>query len=246
MIYVISDIHGNKKAWESIKKQINLTEDDTLYILGDVVDRGQDGIGILLEIINSRNMLMIPGNHEYMMMRALGVKYKYGSLGFDSGDEMELWYRNGGQVTHEKYKTLDKTEQEKVKEYLRNLPLNREVFINGTDHVLVHAQSQDIYFLMEYSTVSETTFCVWDREYILQVAPILPQDMKIIFGHTPTINFPSYLNENEEISEYMTIFKYKGVVGVDCGAGFEDIPLRRGGRLACLRLDDKKAFYSKY
>ncbi len=51
MIYVISDIHGNKRAWESIKKQINLNEDDMLYILGDVIDRGRDGINILLEII---------------------------------------------------------------------------------------------------------------------------------------------------------------------------------------------------
>lgn len=246
MIYVISDIHGNKQAWESIKKQINLNEDDTLYILGDVIDRGRDGINILLEIMNNRNMFMIPGNHEYMMMRALGVKYKYGSSNFDAEDEMRLWFRNGGKVTYNNYKALDEAEQDKVMEYLRILPLNRCATVNGIEYMLVHAQSEDIYSLIMHRAVSKTTFCVWDRDYILQVAPLLPQNMRIIFGHTPTINLPPELNENKEISEYMTIFKYKGVIGVDCGAAYEDMELSRKGRLACIRLDDMKVFYSRY
>ena len=38
MIYVLSDIHGNLKNFNSIMDQINLQETDTLYVLGDVID----------------------------------------------------------------------------------------------------------------------------------------------------------------------------------------------------------------
>ena len=38
MIYVMSDIHGQKRRFDSVMKQINLQPDDTLYILGDVID----------------------------------------------------------------------------------------------------------------------------------------------------------------------------------------------------------------
>ena len=39
MIYVMSDIHGNLRRFNSIMEQINLTDKDTLYVLGDVIDR---------------------------------------------------------------------------------------------------------------------------------------------------------------------------------------------------------------
>lgn len=40
MIYVMSDIHGSKRRFDAIMEQIKLTDEDTLYILGDVIDRG--------------------------------------------------------------------------------------------------------------------------------------------------------------------------------------------------------------
>lgn len=44
MIYVISDIHGNINRFNSIMEQINLQDTDTLYVLGDVIDRYRYGI----------------------------------------------------------------------------------------------------------------------------------------------------------------------------------------------------------
>ena len=37
MIYVMSDIHGQSRRFDSILSQINLQPEDTLYILGDVM-----------------------------------------------------------------------------------------------------------------------------------------------------------------------------------------------------------------
>ena len=51
MIYVLSDVHGNERRFNSILKQINLQNEDTLYILGDVIDRYPGGIRILRRIM---------------------------------------------------------------------------------------------------------------------------------------------------------------------------------------------------
>ena len=72
MTYVLSDIHGNLRRFESIMAQINLQPDDTLYVLGDVIDRYPDGIKILRQIMQMPNAKMLIGNHEYMMLKAIG------------------------------------------------------------------------------------------------------------------------------------------------------------------------------
>ena len=51
MIYVMSDIHGNLRRFKSVMEKIALKPDDTLYVLGDVVDRHPYGIEILQEIM---------------------------------------------------------------------------------------------------------------------------------------------------------------------------------------------------
>ncbi len=68
----MSDIHGNLERFESIMNQINLRDEDTLYVLGDVIDRYPYGIEILRKIMKMPNVKMILGNHEYMMLNAIG------------------------------------------------------------------------------------------------------------------------------------------------------------------------------
>ena len=72
MTYVMSDIHGNMRRFNSVMEQITLQPEDTLYILGDVIDRHPDGIRILRRIMEKPNIKMLLGNHEYMMLRAIG------------------------------------------------------------------------------------------------------------------------------------------------------------------------------
>ena len=76
MRYVMSDIHGNYENFESVMEQINLKPEDKLYVLGDVIDRHPYGLLILQKIIKMGNVQMVLGNHEYMMMEALGFPYK--------------------------------------------------------------------------------------------------------------------------------------------------------------------------
>ena len=66
MHYVISDIHGCYEKYRGILQAIRLRSEDTLYVLGDVVDRGPDGIRILQDMMGRANVYPILGNHEFM------------------------------------------------------------------------------------------------------------------------------------------------------------------------------------
>ena len=44
MIYVISNLHGYPiKKFTELLEKVNFSDDDFLYVLGDVVDRGKQG-----------------------------------------------------------------------------------------------------------------------------------------------------------------------------------------------------------
>lgn len=69
MIYVTSDLHGY--PLEKIKDMLNkvgFSNDDFLFVLGDVIDRGEDGIKIFKWMMAQPNMELIMGNHEAMML----------------------------------------------------------------------------------------------------------------------------------------------------------------------------------
>ena len=100
MHYVLSDIHGNKEAFDTILSMIDLKPDDQLYILGDVIDRGEYGIELLQQIRTMPNCTLLMGNHEYMMVNALrhpeNLHFKY------------VWKNNRSIQTYQKYFFLTK------------------------------------------------------------------------------------------------------------------------------------------
>lgn len=233
MIYVLSDIHGNERRFNSIMKQINLQPEDTLYVLGDVIDRHPGGIRILRRIMAMPNAKMLLGNHEYMMLRALGYPYDP----YDPTSELiredatEHWYRNGGKVSHDHWKRIRKSLRNEILHYLLDLPLNIDVEVNGIAYKLVHGAPMDEY--MNYpSTPSPIHFAVWKR---WRRYDTFSGDFTMIFGHTPTKHY------QDDVP--MKLWYANRMIGIDCGSGYpEDSP---EGRLACLRLDDGKVFYSE-
>ena len=59
VIYVMSDIHGCYDKYKLMLDKIQFSENDILYILGDVVDRGAYGIKILLDIARRKNIIFL-------------------------------------------------------------------------------------------------------------------------------------------------------------------------------------------
>ena len=227
MHYVMGDIHGNMRRFLSVLKQIDLKPEDRLYVLGDVVDRHPDGIRILQRLMAMPNAQMILGNHEYMLLRALGTPYDTNT---DDGTALAHWYRNGGKVTHDHLKRLRKSLRRKITDYLLALPLCLDVNVNGTAYKLVHgAPIEDFDYDPKYH--NPVHFAVWKR---LSGQEIFPGGATLIFGHTPT--------EQYQQADPMEIWHGPGMIGIDCGCGY---PEGSGGRLACLRLEDGKVFYSE-
>lgn len=71
MTYVISDIHGEYEKYIDILNQIEFSDEDVLYILGDIVDRGGSPVKILLDIMERPNVFPIMGNHDLMALDIL-------------------------------------------------------------------------------------------------------------------------------------------------------------------------------
>ena len=221
MTYVLSDIHGRMDYFQDILDQINLREEDKLYVLGDAIDRNPDGLQILLMLIEMPNVIFLLGNHEHMMMDVLE---KYNIL-----TAIGRWYRNGGEVTHDLWLEFSEAEQKKIIQYIKKAKINETVQVGDKTFFLVHAAPAACWDGNQSIYRDAKMFAVWER--LEGRYPFEEDDDRIvIFGHTPTLFFDS--------THPFKIWHGDRMIGIDCGAGYPE------GRLACLRLEDMKEFYS--
>jgi len=73
---VIADIHGCLDTFEALLKQIKLTQNDQLFLLGDYINKGKNSKGVLDLIIklqeneekNGYQIFPLRGNHEQMLI----------------------------------------------------------------------------------------------------------------------------------------------------------------------------------
>jgi serine/threonine protein phosphatase 1 len=87
----IGDIHGSDVALETLLATLPISADDTVVVLGDAVDRGpgsREVVDRLLQLAQECRLIFILGNHEQMMLDALG-----------GTGPIEPWLRYGGTAT---------------------------------------------------------------------------------------------------------------------------------------------------
>jgi serine/threonine protein phosphatase 1 len=214
--YVMSDIHGCYKEFIQMLDIINFNENDELYIIGDIFDRGPEPLKILDYVIGHKNIILLKGNHEKMFEEA-----------FETSN-FSLWYYNGGQVTHSKLIQGGLEKEQQIYDYIRRLSLTKVV----GKYILVHAgmsSYNDYLELDEFLRQTEET-CLWSRENIANEKKY--RDYTIICGHTPVQAILNNADNPKILRRYGTIY-------IDCGCCFKII----NGKLACLRLDDMQEFY---
>lgn len=224
--YVISDLHGERDRFHRLLKDIHFSTDDTLYILGDIVDRGPEPIPLLLEILDTPNMILLLGNHEYMCLQY----YAPNATDLDR----RRWDRNNNIPTKAGLAELNDLERQELFRRLYALPVHIRVNVNGQDFYLVHGFPAE--------TVHDE---VWNRPLPDTPAPI--PGVQVIVGHTPVSAIGR--NDEEEAAynralaargETLKIYHAPGYIDIDCSCGY-DIPTKK---LACLRLEDLAEFYS--
>ena len=141
MTYVVSNLYGRFDKYEKLLKKINLKDSDVLYILGNIVDFGEDSIKLINELSAQYNVYSVLGEHDYRAYLLLSefdrIIREGGAPSVSFSKEMIEWAQNGGQATLEAFKSADADEKEGFLDYLSDLPVFEEVTLkNGREFVL--------------------------------------------------------------------------------------------------------------
>jgi len=133
--YVISDVHGHLEDLRAVLAKNGLIDDEArwtgtdheLWMLGDLVDRGPDGIGVIrlmrsLQEQAPERVHVLLGNHEALML---------GYHLFPGTRFAEVWLVNGGRPADQDALTDDEVA------WLRGLP----AMALTRDHLLMHSDT---------------------------------------------------------------------------------------------------------
>ena len=212
-IIAIGDIHGCVKTFQKmILDEIRIKKSDTIYCIGDYIDRGPDSKGVVDLILDLRKkgyqVRTLRGNHEQLMLDSV------------NGGEARLnWYVNGGDVTLKSFGVHSFKEFEpQYKDFFNR---TRYYFQNGR-YIFVHA---GLNFGTE-DPFEDTDAMMWIRNFTIDKQKL--GDRLIVHGHTPT-PLDEILNPPRD-----------NVFNIDGGCVYRDRPGQ--GHLVALSLNDLEWF----
>ena len=233
MVYVTADLHGCAlETLEALLAKAGFSEEDFLFVLGDVIDRGPHGAELLLWLTEQPNVQLILGNHEAML---LACRFLFEEVTEESLAELtterlhilERWLANGGSPTLSGLKALlarDPESFQGVLDYLQEAPLYEQVEAGGQNFLLVHGGLDNFR--------PERPLEDYDPMELLWVRPSLEDryfsDTTVIIGHTPTVYYGSQYKDRALVTPSW--------ICIDTGAAMGWNPM-------LLRLEDRKEFY---
>ncbi|MBR3780993.1 MAG: metallophosphoesterase [Clostridia bacterium] len=231
MIYATSDLHGYPlEKFGALLEKAEFSEKDFCFVLGDVIDRGTEGIKTLRWLMAQPNFELVLGNHESMMLACDFIceditdesiaKLTGAKLGIYSS-----WISNGGGETLKELYALSPEERRDVFDFLRDAPLYETVTAGGRDFILTHSGLGSFHKDKKLSEYIPHDL-IWTRP---SLGTRYFDDITTVFGHSPTLLYGS---------------KYEGKaiftdtwINIDTGAACGLSPM-------LLRLDDLKEFYT--
>ena len=216
MTYVISDICGNYQKFKELMDNVLINDSDTLYILGNTVDFGDEPMELIEDISMRSNVYAVAGARYYLAARML---YGFDKMlkGGSTPDanyisEMTEWVANGGQTTLDGFRALDADAREGVLDYLTEMTLYEEANVKGKTYILMSRGIANYDADNDLEDYEPEGFFSDDAE-----APEI-EDAIVIVGGEPTASGK--------------IEKEGNVIRINCGA-----------KLACLCLENGKEFY---
>lgn len=190
--YCFSDLHGELGLFKQIQEF--LQKDDTCYILGDVIDRGEHGITILKEVMKDKRFKMLLGNHEQMLIEQLKDLA-------DGYTDFYGYFQNGGLPTWEEFIMSSEEEQGEIYQFITHLPIK----VQYKDKILCHAGYHP------GVSVETKEVLLWDRSHLDYTSPIAGEEY-IIHGHTPSC----FIQEG-----YFGVLQYhEKKICLDCGTPY--------------------------
>jgi serine/threonine protein phosphatase 1 len=169
---IIGDVHGYFQGLKSLLSLLDLKEQDSVYFLGDLIDRGPESAQVV-EFVRNGQYPCLLGNHEQMM------RFAFNASSIDSF-AMEAWLSAGGRSTLDSYEDLGQLDIDL--QWMAGLP----TYLDLGDIWLVHAGVNPRLPLMAQSAQE---FC-WIRREFHQMKEPFFEDKLIVTGHTITFTFP--------------------------------------------------------
>jgi serine/threonine protein phosphatase 1 len=172
--YAIGDIHGCATALKTLIDAIDPRPDDTIVVLGDVIDWGPDSrdcVQQLIDLAGRCQFVLVRGNHEEMLFAAL-----------ESQSELRYWLNFGGEETLKSYPYRGGDEFID-REHVRFLKDQARDYFETDGFIFVHACYDPNRPMDQQSNTS------------LQWEPVQPEQMRphfsgktVIAGHTPQVS----------------------------------------------------------
>lgn len=207
--YAVGDIHGCLKTLKSLLFDIiKIKKYDTIYFLGDYIDRGpriKETIDFFLDYLSRGwDFRFLMGNHEYMMI--------------NENNMYDLWIEYHGKSTLDSfgikhYNQLDL----RYKQFFENL----NYFFRLEKFILVHGSinTNSIFPMTNYEEM------IWSRNYDIDITRIA--NRRLIVGHTPTPinNITNSIKSNVIFLDGGCVYKEKFMMGNLCGLNIDTLEL---------------------
>ena len=237
--FIISDLHGNINVYKSVMNYLdNLSKevDVTLFINGDLIDRGSNSI-YMLNDVKSRilhntgfKIEYLAGNHELMMYRA-SLKIKNGNW-----PKFCDWYLNGGKKTlNDLENNYSKDEISNIIKFISNLDIYHKFkeTINDKPIVLVHAMCpKNVYYECNLKIKDDNLSvnrALWTRKEDSFFKKSLGNEKYFtIIGHTPVLNESGYL-----------YYESDNVINIDGGCAAYECGIEKNIHSPLVEIDSK-------
>ena len=219
--YIIGDIHGHARTFEHLLHQISPTKTDSLYLLGDYIDRGPDTKSVLDIIMalkkEGQSIVCLKGNHEALYLQA-------------AHDPSQRWQRlAGGQAMLDSFNC--KNVSDIPKRYHQFIIDLEEHYIIDDTYILVHAGingAQPDHF--------EPDVNLWIRHWYDTIDYTQLGNRYVLHGHTPITR--------AEVETMAALFEEKRVLNLDTGCYKDKHPKHNGyGWLTAFELDSRQLFF---
>lgn len=236
MHYAVSDINGLWDKYEELLARIAFGPEDVLYVLGNVLGRGPEGLRILHDLSLRPNARVLLGNQEFAAMICLPWLQEELSADGTRDDVLAArlqqvlsWKSDGGAAVMEEFTRLPLAGRQRALDELSRLERTAEAACGGSRFVLVHANLENF--------APDRPLGDYGIGELIQGRPDPERryydDRYLVFGHTPT----PLLYERELIGEGgARIFRKDKLIGLNCGCVY-------GGSLGCICLDTFEEYY---
>jgi serine/threonine protein phosphatase 1 len=172
---IIGDVHGHYEGLNLLLEAIAPGNDDQVYFLGDLIDRGPDSAKVV-NLVQQHGYISLLGNHEQLMLDAF-------SNGQPASAALQAWLYSGGRATVNSYG--DSTCMLEHRDWFRTLP----TYLDLGDIWLVHAGVNP---KLPLNLQTQHDFC-WIRDDFHSMTQPYFADKLIITGHTITFTLPKVL-----------------------------------------------------